>query len=65
MPFSPGRPWLATVVLLVAPIFLSASAVTSDMEISIDVKANGQHVQSTATESIRPRKNRPRGRCAG
>jgi hypothetical protein len=56
-----GRQWLATFVLLVAPVFVSASAVASDMEISIDVKANGQHVRSTRTE-IEPSPQKPPAR---
>ena len=52
---------LATLVLLAAPAFVSASAVASDMEISIDVQANGQHVRSARTE-IEPSPQKPPAR---
>ena len=56
-----GRQWLAAFVLLAAPVCVTASAVASDIEISIDIKANGQHVRSTRTE-IEPSPQKPLAR---
>ena len=56
-----GRRWLAAAVLLAAPVCVSASAVASDLEISIDVKANGQYVRSSRTE-IEPSPQKPLAR---
>ena len=56
-----GRQWLAAFVLLAAPVCVSASAVASDIELSIDIKANGQHVRSTRTE-IEPSPQKPLAR---
>ncbi len=55
------RLWLASCVLLVAALFAPSSASASDVEISIDVKANGLHVRSTRTE-IEPSPQKPPAR---